>query len=157
MFIHIPTAGLCLPSDHPPSRHWVSACALGATGSHLYPAPLGSARWVHRSGLTDSRGSHLLGYPMFRLCLPSPCACIISQAVGLVKYFQKLFSGLPSHGVGGYQCHASVTAPSRSACAYFIVRFEPSRPARRDLGSPWEPPPSMILLYHVLVSLSTLF
>ena len=33
----------------------------------------------------------LVGLTRFGLCLPSPCACIISQAVGRVKYFLKLF------------------------------------------------------------------
>ena len=35
----------------------------------------------------------LMGHTRFGLCLPSPCACIISQAVGLVKWFLKLFFG----------------------------------------------------------------
>ena len=33
-----------------------------------------------------------MGHTRSGLCLPSPCACIISQAVGRVKGFLKLFS-----------------------------------------------------------------
>lgn len=101
VFIHAPTAGLCLPSDHPPSRHWASAFALGATGSHLshfsvtprlvtsYTAPLGSVRWFHRLGLTDSRGSHpLWALPRLNLCPYYSASCCACQ--GLFRNFLSL-------------------------------------------------------------------
>lgn len=62
---------------------------LGGIASHLYTAknPSFGLRWCHRLGLTDSHGSHPLGYPMFGLCLASTCALIIADLDPLVKGF----------------------------------------------------------------------
>lgn len=95
--------------QHPVEKFCVHPTSLGVPDtplllpSHLSPfGPQGSTPCIPQSrtsacggfigrGLTDSRGSHPLGYPMFGLCLPSTCALIIADANPYVNRFLKNF------------------------------------------------------------------
>lgn len=145
-----PTARLCLPSDHPPSRHWASAFALGATGAHLSHFSM-TPRLVTSYTATTRLRAVASSVRSYRLSWVSPASGSASpQPAPLVSPVPRIPFGVsadqtlghsgsdpspPSWGTAAR--HSSVAVPSR-----LVYRpSEPSRLTRVVIGFPLESSP----------------
>ena len=116
----------------------------------LYTAPSRSfgARWFHRLGLTDSRGSHPLGYPMFGLCLASTCAPIIADQDLLVKGFLRIFFADPRTSYSGEAPREGLRTTTLASPCSALVR----RPSE---GLGFASPPDTVILSHYRAKVNT--